>query len=211
MPQYGRGGGGPVLFWRERASAAAHRNGQEARGPVFIYISTNAVNRVVAACPPSEALSWLVMLSVCRLSPSLPFPSPLAFFSSRAQPIFGAKTFPGGNLRDLCQHFLPCSTSSPLPLPFLSSSSPHPAQEGQEFTYFPDPASLADCHPSPPPPKSPASVAFALLSPPAPILELPLSTTSPLSSHRTLTLTHLPRETCRPQPRASKAIWTDTL
>jgi len=174
---------------------------------MYLYISTNAVNRVAAACPPFEALSWLVMLSVCRLSLSLPFPTGI-FFHPEHNPDLALRR----SLEAICEISVNISFPAPPPLPFLSPSSPLPHHiQHRRARNLPIPRIQLLLLTAAPPPKSPASVAFALLSPPAPILELPLSTTSLLSSHRTLTLTHLPREICRPQPRASKAIWIDTL
>jgi len=134
-----------------------------------------------------------------------PPPSPLGFFQSRAQPDLALRR----SLKAICETSVNISfparsalfCSAPPPLPFLS---PPPSQEGQELLCFSDPASIADC-------SQVASVTFALLSPPAPILELRCRRPHFSCPYRILTLAPPPREICRPQPRASKAIWIDTL
>jgi len=81
------------------------------------FLCKQALRMLGAGC-------WLMSSLV---SPLPPFPT--GIFSIPSTTRFGAKTFPEGNLRDLCQHFLSCSLCSVLlcsaPLHLLFPSSHH--------------------------------------------------------------------------------------
>jgi hypothetical protein len=172
-------------WMRCAAVVVPYRRGQEEENQRFSGVEARArgtVKRLPCISPMNDVdqVDATCLWSSELADVAVAWCPPLGFFSSRALPDLALKPSLECNLRDLCQHFLLHLLS-----PFLSSSSPRPTQAGQEFTCSSDPASLVDC-------LQVASVTLARSPFPSRFNPgAPLSTTSFLYSHRTLTFTRL--------------------